>query len=222
MAAFARPRVRADFQPNWHGPIEGWVRNYIASNKWRVEPHHDAGDMFSEAFLAFAKCEAMYPEVVDPRHFMRLFQRTFMNKIHNLASARTKRYALAYDENGDREDGTGGNANAAIASQQRRSVELDETELNLLIEDAPHVVRALIDAVMDAPEELLGFLRDEWHGLRETRAQRFARLAGVDAVERDQDGTRESTDAYTARLGAIAAQVECWALGELPMPGSVL
>lgn len=194
-------RVRSVFVPAWEGTIEGWVVNYITDNKWRTKPAFGFDDLYQEAFLCFAICCERYPQVVEAPHFMSLFKRTFMNRVHDMASRRTREKAFSYDENSELGPPT---SDSLLGRQQKMCPEMMGAELDMLVQDAPGPIRELIATVLEAPDELLGFLRAETTGLRENAVKRLARLARV-ATWRGAADDLEGCEADLAR------ELEAWA-----------
>lgn len=170
-------RVRASFQPEWSGSVEGWVVNYINAHLWRVRPQFEFDDLFQEAYVCFAVCCERYPAVIDPPHFMALFKRTFTNRVVDMSNRRTKDKAFSYDENS--ELGPPPNSGDLLERQQRLCPEMMAAEADMLVADAPSPIQELVATIQSAPEELLGFLRGETTGLRETMEDRLARLGGL-------------------------------------------
>lgn len=190
----AAVRIRAKFTPSWEGSIEGWVVNFINKQLWRVRPHFEFDDLYQDAYMFFLVCTERYPEVVDPPHFMSLFQRCFSNRINDLASRRTKDRVFAYyDENSEIGPPTSGDI---LMRQQKTCPEMMQADLDLLLDDAPPAVRALAETCLSAPDELLAFLRDEATGLRETIGERLGRLLGVPATH--HEALRVATEAWAS------------------------
>jgi hypothetical protein len=196
-------RIRSRFTPTWEGSVEGWVVNYINAQLWRVRPHMDFDDMYQEAFLCFALCAEHYPLVVDPPHFMSLFKRAFVNRVTGMSNRRTKDRAFSYDENSEL-GGPPTSSGDLLARQQKMCPEMMGAELEMLIADAPTPIQDLVATVMEAPDELLTFLRDGTSGLRETMQARLARLGHLC----NWAGYATSPDACAADF---AAAVRTWA-----------
>jgi len=78
-------RPQLSFVPEFQGPIEGWVVNFLKRNYWKVAPLYDWDDLFQEAYLKFLVVSEKYPEVVDPPHFMALFKTSFIRRFIDLS-----------------------------------------------------------------------------------------------------------------------------------------
>jgi len=90
-----RERKRLQYKPRFEGPIEGWVKNFINKNKWRVEDYMEFDDLLQDAYAYFLVCSKRYTNVESPKHFMALFQTCIRNYINDLSKQRTRRLATA-------------------------------------------------------------------------------------------------------------------------------
>lgn len=159
------------WSPRWEGEIEGWVINFIQRNVWRVSPEHGPDDLYQDAYIYFMDCKDRYPRVVDPPHFMRLFQTCLRNHLHTLASKRSTRAEIrfsSYDDEG------GDTLEQLIAAPDHL---LAEVELALRTEDATEPLKRLFAACMARANPAP--FRKIW-GQRETTNERLCRLAKVD------------------------------------------
>lgn len=171
-------RKEIKFTPKWEGPIEGWATKYANKSVWRVRPEHDFDDLMQDAYIYFLTVKERYPRVVDPPHFMRLFQTCFINHINDLASRRTRRVDVAATS-----------CSAPDADILELAVakygNLDEVELELLIQDAPAEIQELIRTVQNGDRKPP--LRRKKNGLRETTRDYLQRMvppamAGLDVL----------------------------------------
>jgi len=169
----SRERVLPSFTPRWEGPIEGWTVNYTRRNLWRVIPLHDFEDLVQDGFFRFLVCVERYPEVVDPPHFMRLYQRAFTNHIHDLADARGRSGTVAADVNLD------------LIPDSHAASDFAEVEMRLKLEGAPAPLLQLLASLRELPDDLLEFARDRASGARETTEERLQRLARCSAPMRE-------------------------------------
>ena len=78
------------WSPQWAGAIEGWTINFVTRNLWRTVPQHDFDDLYQDGYIFFVICKERYPDVVDPQHFMKLFQSCLRNHVHTLSSQRSE------------------------------------------------------------------------------------------------------------------------------------
>lgn len=139
--------------PQFAGPVEGWATNYAAKNFWRVQASMEWDDLKQEAFLIFARCEAKYPQLDTPAHFMSLYKRAWINHLNDLATADGKlreAQPLVLERDGDEmiTDPTG---------------ELDnDGYTKILIEQAPREVRMFLELILRAPQELVDLALASW------------------------------------------------------------
>lgn len=77
---------RVCWEPQWEGAIAGYAHNYCARNYWRVASFMDYEDMIQESYIKYLQCVRKYPRVVEPQHFMRLFQVALMNHFNTLSN----------------------------------------------------------------------------------------------------------------------------------------
>lgn len=158
------------FTPQWEGPIEGWVVNFISKSVWRVSPQFDFDDLYQDAYLLFLVCCDRYPTVIEAPHFMRLIQTCLRNHVHDLASARTNRSEISMIQMGP------GGEEVDIASLRgERCEKMDQLMLDLALEDAPESVRKLVQELVDAPKRPRKKRR---LGVRETTNEFLCRIAG--------------------------------------------
>jgi len=85
-----RVREKLSFVPTWGKEYEKWSAGFIKEHKWRVDRMYDHADLMQEAWLVFNYVENAYPRCNDPGHFMALFKRAMINKMHD-RSCRVKR-----------------------------------------------------------------------------------------------------------------------------------
>lgn len=83
-------RKRLPWEPEWEGPIKGWTINFIKRNYWRVASHYEFEDLLQEAYIKYLQICNAYPNVMQPAHFMRLYQVALRNHMHDLANAVTR------------------------------------------------------------------------------------------------------------------------------------
>lgn len=80
---FEKPVVRFE----WGGAFEGWARNWVYKNFWRVrELFGDHDDALQECALIFVRCCRTYEGKVDnPAWMMSLYKRAVINDWHTFA-----------------------------------------------------------------------------------------------------------------------------------------
>lgn len=167
-----RRRESLDWTPQWEGVVEGWTRNFVKRNLWRLQGQMDHMDLMQEGFVMYATIEDRYPEVIEPRHFVALYKSAFRNCVYRLAERRASRYEISgiriRSEDDEEQD--------FVETAPSRPDGEPELELRMLLEDAPPYVEAVILKLL-AQEQAPVYVTDE--GVRETTRQRWARLLGV-------------------------------------------
>lgn len=160
-----RIQVEAHEHP-WEGAVENWAKKYAAANEWRTLPVHDRADLVQDAFTIYLDCSRRYWYEGNEKRFMALFMRSFVNEVNDLSNERTDeattetQLALA----------------GGMETFEQGSPEIPDA---LSLEDAPNIVRKLVDAFEDQGR-LPHPLRERADGTRETLNQRLCRMAGVD------------------------------------------
>jgi hypothetical protein len=180
--------------------VEGWIKTYSWSNRWRLQNWYDMEELIQDGYLCYLKCRNMYtlgppkpghqdlntdaPNKEQRKHFMALLQRTFSNHVTTIAA----RYARD-KENTLSELATGENAfelEAVLPPQP------EETSALIAVLHAPtEIGEAIVKLVQDGVDGgryLRSKLRDRQgrvvrvrRALRETTNQRLARVCGGDA-----------------------------------------
>lgn len=78
-----RKRTAIVWSPTWDDSLRGWAAKFIRKNVWRCDRVNEFDDLMQDAYLCFVKVAERYPRVVEPRHFMSLFQTTLRNYMHD-------------------------------------------------------------------------------------------------------------------------------------------
>lgn len=141
--------------PEFKGPIEGYVVNFLKKNFWRVAATHDREDIMQEAHLVFLRVASRYPMVETPQHFMALFKRTWANEFNDLSDRATLARQLVSEhlfEEGEEE------------TWQRDAVgDLDnDGALAVMVRQAPREVVMVLNLFLNAPQELLELALTTW------------------------------------------------------------
>lgn len=167
--------------PDWEGCFEGFAVNYCEKNEWRVQPEYDFEDLYQDACMIFLELPQRYPHVYEPRHLMSLYQTWLRNHITNLASRRTRRqkhetaivrgFDIPAFENDDERQVN----NSHPALPRPKEIE-DDVEIQLMLAEAPEVVRMVMEAVK-ANGGPKAYRRV--NGIRETTDQWLARVSGI-------------------------------------------
>jgi len=152
--------------------VKGWIFKTAKANLWRVIPLYDLDDLIQDGFLYYCIISKKYPNVTNRAHLMRLFQRSYINHLHDLASARTKHPITEpiSEENGG----------------EMLLGFLDGPFLTFM-EQAPAHIRSVLGLFCseDGCRKLRAAYRIRPRGTRETQNERWCRLVGVDNKEHD-------------------------------------
>ncbi len=74
--------------------MDQWAMNWLQARArkeyWRVAAWHDVDDLIQDGVFFYYRVVRHYPHVTERRHLMGLFQRAFINHIHNLSKHRTR------------------------------------------------------------------------------------------------------------------------------------
>lgn len=116
--------------------------------------------------MHWARVINKYPQAVEQRHIMALFQRTYIGHLHNLAKARTR----------DAQAVQGLHDNDASNATQPP----DDTELLIRLAKAPASVRALAKGLVVNARRLRAPNRIYRDGRRETLNDKLCAIAGID------------------------------------------
>lgn len=151
--------------PEWKGPIEGWVVNTMRSQFWRVSRIMDHEDYMQEARCIYLRCAARYPMLDTPEHFMSLFKRAWLNRLHDLS--RSNSAAALEVKPGVDEDGE----DRIVADP------IGETDcsgfVTTLMNQAPAEVRAVLALMLSAPAELLDLALQSLRGRSDRTLNRW-------------------------------------------------
>jgi hypothetical protein len=139
------------FMPEFKGPVEGWVVNHLTTNYWRVQATMSRVEVLQEANLIFLRTAQHYDgQITEAKHFMSLFQRSWLNHFTDLAKADSaNRQGISMTTS----DGTQYDA-------------MGETEnmgyLKTLLRQAPREVSVVLNLLLNAPQELLDAATENW------------------------------------------------------------
>jgi DNA-directed RNA polymerase specialized sigma24 family protein len=145
------------YLPEFKGPVEGYVVNFLHKNLWRVSRTHDFDDAMHEAYLVFLRTASKYPDLDTPQHFMALFKTSWMNEFHDLSTKATEARRLVTEALFGGEDSDG--------EEYRRDVigDLDnDGSLAVMVRQAPKEVLLVLNLFLNAPQELLELAMTTW------------------------------------------------------------
>jgi DNA-directed RNA polymerase specialized sigma24 family protein len=154
--------------------MRGWIKKTAYRHHWRVASYIDFEDLVQEGYLQFCRVRDRYGGDLDRRHFMSLLQRTYLNRITDMARERTRLHevpvsALAVEKPHDTFEHLCGEAS-------------DATLLAALFVRAPEELRMLIaTALSETGQRVLDATPFLWRdGERETSNERLCRILGLD------------------------------------------
>lgn len=153
-----------------------WAHKTARANYWRVCGVCGYYDLIQDAHLVFARIVQRYPDVNEPKHVFRLFQRAYVNHIHDLARkhSRLPKNPLHID-----------NDLVVCGNFHMRYQPRDPfADMLHLIAEAPADVRIVLKALISTDAIQRPF-RVRSDSTRETWNERFCRLANVDPRQRN-------------------------------------
>ena len=170
-------RLNAHYVPEFPGPVEGWVVNFLKDNLWRVQRTMDRDDCLQEARLVFLRVARTYPNV-DAPHFMALFKTSWTRRFNDLSmedSAIREAEISMYRDRGE-DDGPD------LPSEHVGDM-VNEGELRVMLRQAPREVSMFLNLMLRAPQEVIELTLASWKG-RDRRAkaggsERINRLLGL-------------------------------------------
>lgn len=171
--------------PEFTGPIEGYVCNFLKRNLWRVRATHDHKDAMQEAYIVFLRVAAKYPMLDAPQHFMALFKTSWAHEFNDL-SHRARPANAEISEEMHSDDGV----------FTRDSIgELDnDGQLAVLINQAPSEVFMVLNLFLSAPQELLDMALASWRASGHYKAEgdrAVSRLLGLPPGSQPMTQTQE-------------------------------
>jgi hypothetical protein len=144
------------YKPEWKGPMEGWVVNFLKTQMWRVAGTMEHADVMQEAYLVFLRCKKAYPKLDTARHFMALYKTAWQRQFTDFANADT--------------------ASRVITEMPRIRIDDDFVEyepmgeadnegyLAILLSEAPREVLMVMNLFLSAPQELIEIALSSWNG----------------------------------------------------------
>lgn len=175
------------FSPEFKGPIEGYVVNFMKKNLWRIERTMTRDDAMQDAYVVFLRVGNKYPDIEAPEHFMALFKTAWYRHFTDLANADTASRVLTH---------------LVVRNEDGAEVEHDpmgdldnDGMLAVKIRQAPSEVTAVLNLFLSAPQELLEVALGAWNGpdkrCRAGGSERINKMLGlplhVDALKAVHD-----------------------------------
>jgi hypothetical protein len=141
-----REREAPAWQPSWGGPIQQWARSFIIKNKWRCDHIHSHEDLLNDAYLIYMKLVEKYPRVIQPAHFMSLFQRALSNHIHDHSRYMQRKRECHIETRLD----------VSELFLDLPSELPNDGYLNILLSEAPQELSLALAILREQPEALIG------------------------------------------------------------------
>lgn len=180
-------------QIEWSGVFEGYARNYVSRNLWRVSAYlGDRDDALQQCALTFYECKARYQNHVDnPAWFMALYKRALMM---DFADISRKDFRLRDTPMPLADEPVDFNAGPLISSINQCSDDIKE--LLVAIFDSPAQLLSLVFGDYDANKEGKRAAAREQEE-RTKLNSRIRHLLGISASA-DRDLVAELRDALSA------------------------
>ena len=149
------------FVPEFTGNIEGYTKNYINRNLWKVDKLYDFDDVMQEAREQFIRTvkrmEANGDEIKNEKHLMSLYKTSFSRHFITLCNRSTKfsvEKSMCTFLTGDDED---------FDLECLFGEEQDVGYLACLLEQAPKEVKSVLNLMFNAPAEILELACKAWN-----------------------------------------------------------
>lgn len=125
----------------WAGPFEGWSRNWVHKNFWRVRQYLGSEeDAMAECALIFTRCVRMYGHKINnPAHLMALFKQAVFNDWNTYAKR-------------------DGHIRACPPPDEDHRVDYNPGPLFAAINEASSEAKQVLMALANAPAEFLSLL----------------------------------------------------------------
>lgn len=179
------------YKPCYDGPIAGWVMNHVQANLWRVSRVRQREDLMQDAYEVFLRVAKKYPNEDTPQHFMSLFQRSWINHVHDLSNANTRQRAeVGFSRTGSEE-----------AYEWEPSGDTNnDGELAVMLRQAPSEIKMVLSLFLNAPQEILDLALASWRGKdRRCVAGGSARVCRLLGLPEDRDIMQEVADYFGTR-----------------------
>jgi hypothetical protein len=182
------------YKPEFKGPIEGFVVNYLSRQLWRIARTHTHDDAMQEAYIVFMRCAERYPDLDTPQHFMALFKTSWRNEFTDLAYAATEAKKAVSLTELSRIDDSGDEI-------QVRTDSVGETDnggaLALMIAEAPQEVLMVLHLFLSAPTELLELAQRTWRDRGKNSAGGERWVEKMLGLKEGSDPIRKTEDYFT-------------------------
>ena len=175
------------FEPEWKGPIEGYVVNFLADQHWKIARTVPWDDAMQEAYVIFLRCKRKY-QVEEAKHFMSLFKSAWFNHFTDMANEDTELRRV-----GPLPESPEGSPYDSIG-------EVDcDGHLAVLVEQAPREVALVLALFINAPQELLELALQGWSNGSDARCKNGGntKINQLLGVPREFDPVKAVVDYFT-------------------------
>ena len=164
----SRKRSEQGRKQEWTSELEGYSKNYISRNYWRVQSTMSFDQAMGEARFVFATLREKYPGV-EPKHFMALFKVSLTNHFNDESTFDTNARSIESLEHLEERDESRPYASKLIPQR----VEHNEGFLLCLIEEAPEEIQDRMEREKGKPpQNKHGPLRVSRQRPKQTRSRR--------------------------------------------------
>ena len=148
------------YYPQYDGPVQGYVMNFLRSNYWRVAATMEFEDCTQEAYSVFLVVASKYGPTDTPQHFMSLFKISWINHFNDLSTKDSKirkMLTAGYEtaEDGQRFDSLLDNMIGEVDTSGH---------LYQMIMKAPDDIRVVLAFIVNGPDYLVEIVCDAWSG----------------------------------------------------------
>jgi hypothetical protein len=149
-----------------------WLYKYAKKTLWQVAEWMDFDDFVQEGFLAYVETRRRYPDAIEPKHIMALFQLVLRSHIEDIKRIRAKQLdASSFDRLELWPDGSG--AEEVLIP--------DTFDLYNLLAKAPQTIKEVLNLFVD--DNARAKLAEPYDGRRGKLNDRFCRLLGKNPKE---------------------------------------
>lgn len=150
-----------DFTPSFTGSIEGYTKNFIKANIWKVDKLYDYDDILQEAREQFLRTikrmNANGDTIQNEKHMMALYKTSFSRHFITLCNKATK---VSVEQNM-----SGFSMDSETALDFEALIGSDENGgyLECLVDQAPKEVQQVFNLLLNTPTEVLDIAIKAWN-----------------------------------------------------------
>ena len=150
-----------DFTPQFTGSIEGYTKNFINANLWKVDKLYDYDDILQEAREQFLRTiqrmKANGDTIQNEKHMMSLYKTSFSRHFITLCN-RTTKMSVEQNMSGFTTDDDTLDFESLIGSDENTGY------LECLVDQAPKEVEQVFNLLFNTPVEVLNIAINAWNG----------------------------------------------------------